>query len=366
MYSSSFVGPIEDAKLLQDALDNEGGAIQCDYPLPEIRSLSRTDAMETGLDLAASFEKSLDWLKEKHPRFIFSGDAKWRRVAESLGSNGEAQIEHTYELCTYSLAYKHKDSAGIMDGWFGKTFLYNVDIESSVESYSPFLEAFEKSVDIKPGQIPVVFIHSGQLFSKILESARVDSYKKGVGLFKDKLGEQIVSEKLTLMDVSYRPEWMALNVSDSAGMVRQDPVFPILEKGVFKNLICDTRNAAKYNREPTGNSMNFKTGAGLGYNSICIQKGERSAREILGDLPECLIVEMASGGDFTDTGDFSTPVQNAFLFRNGIPAGKVPQITLTSSVEKMLGDQLIEVAADPIVSTVTDPAIFTQMNVILN
>ena len=75
---------------------------------------------------------------------------------------------------------------------------------------------------------------------------------------------------------------------------------------------------------------------------------------------------MAVGGAFTDTGDYSTPVQNGFLLRYGTIMGKIPQVTLLSSVGKMFGSNLIEIAKDSISSVAPNPAIFTKMNVVIN
>ena len=366
LYSSSFVGPIDHVKLLQEAHKNESGAIPCPFPLPEVNSLSRTDSMKTEGDMFTQFKDALNWLKQKHPNFIFSGGGHLSRVVESLDVNGGSKMEHEVDICRYDLGYKHKNSASIMDGGFGEMFVYDFDIESSVQHYSPFLKAFENTVNVKPGHVPVVFIGSEMLFRKVLESARVDCYQKGVGLFKDKLGEKILSEKLSLTDVSYKPEWLAMNLFDSVGFVRENPEFPILQNGVFKNLICDTRNAAKYNLKLTGNTKGFSSASGVGYNTIRLKEGTRSSQEILNELAECLVVEIASGGSVTDTGNFSTPVQNAFLVRNGTLVGKIPQITLTSSVEEMLGSRLIEIASDPIIPMANNPALFTEMNVFLN
>ena len=141
----------------------------------------------------------------------------------------------------------------------------------------------------------------------------------------------------------------------------------MVKEGVFQNLICDLRNAKKYNLSPTGNGQrSFDTSTTLGFNKVFIEGGSRSVQDILNDLPECLIVEMAAGGDFTDTGDYSTPVQNGFLAKNGVITGKLPQITLKSSLQKMLGDDLIEISSNSFSGLEYNSAIFTEMNVLLN
>ena len=119
---------------------------------------------------------------------------------------------------------------------------------------------------LKPGKIPAVFVQPSPLFTKVLESARVDFYKKEIGLFKGKLGQPILSEKFSLMDVSYKPDLLAMDLFDAEGFIRENPMLEIIKNGVFESLICDSRNATKYGLKSTGNSKrSFDAAAGLGF-----------------------------------------------------------------------------------------------------
>ena len=369
IYSSSFVGDIGDQELIKLAHQNIDGAIDYNYPLPATKSI-RAEHYLNGMskdDFYLQYERTLNQLRLRFPNFIFSGKAILNRVSESLSYLDKANLEISFDVCGWYLLYKHHKSASIMDGCFGASSIATIDMQSVAEDYYPYLESFEKVAPISEKTMPVVFVHSGDLYGKILEGARADFYKKDIGLFKGKLGEKILNEKFSLYDISFDPELSAMNLFDSEGFVREEKKLAIIENGVFKNIIADARNAHKYQIPITGNGhRSFNSNISLGFNTVVAGVGKRSTKDILAELPECIIVEMASGGDFTDLGDYSTPVQNAFLAKYGQIVGKIPQITISSSVQKMFGEDLIEVASDALSRSDVGPSIFIKMKVQLN
>jgi len=373
IYSSSFVGNIDEEKLIALALENSDGSIEFDYPLQNCTDNKRSALSEETKNqdiLYADYGELLAELVKKYPEFIFSGKANLCRVTKELKVAEQAKQttqKVDYDFCSWYLCYKHKKSAGIIDGYFGADTIAGYDLKNEARKYYKYLDVFTKMVTLQAGKLPVVFVQSSQLLSKLLESIRADYYKKDIGLFKGMLGKKILNNKFTLSDVSYMPERGSVVLFDGDGIVRENPIFPLVKEGVFQNLICDLRNAKKYNLSPTGNGQrSFDTSTTLGFNKVFIEGGSRSVQDILNDLPECLIVEMAAGGDFTDTGDYSTPVQNGFLAKNGVITGKLPQITLKSSLQKMLGDDLIEISSNSFSGLEYNSAIFTEMNVLLN
>lgn len=369
LYTSSFVGNIDDQELIVQAKRNKDGAIDYDYPLPSPKPISTAHHLvnKNKDDLYHQYENVLKELRSRFPNFIFSGKANLRRVTQTLNYLDKAKLEVSFDVCGWHLLYKHQKSASIMDGYFGAASIGDFDLPSTARKYYPILEAFETEVALAENIMPVVFVSSEELYGKILESARADYYKKDIGLFKGKLGEKILNEKFSLYDVSFDPKLNAMNLFDVEGFVREDKRLPIIENGVFKNIIADARNAHKYQIAKTGNAhRSFNSNVALGFNEVVAGAGTRSAQEILSELPECLVVEMASGGDFTDLGDYSTPVQNGFLAKNGKIVGKIPQITLSSSVNKMFGEDLLEVASDSISTLEVGPSVFVKMKVHLN
>ena len=326
--SASHVGPVEDSLLITHALENKEAAVDYDYDLPSCSpahtsSLSLPSKEE---NLHEELEKSLNFLSRHHPQLIFSGEASLITFHKKMHCHDGTQHYFKYDMCQWHLFYKHKTSACIKDGSFIGKALDHFGILSECKRYSPFLSALENKIPLKEGKKPIVFIGNRNLpLQKALRSTHIDLYKQDMELFKNQMGKKVLHEKLSINDISYHPEKLALNPFDGEGTVRLNPVYPLFEKGVFTHLICDSRNAQKYKSKATGNAQrSFDSGVNLDFNSVCVEPGIRTVTEILKDLPECLIIEIAPGGGFMDTGEFSTPVENAFLARNGDIVGKIP------------------------------------------
>ncbi len=369
IYSASFVGNIDDQKLIEKAIASKAGAVRYDYEIESPDSISSTHYLKkkTKSDLYNQYEAAVKELSHKYPHFTFSGKANLKRVNKKLSYLNEAKLDINYDICDWYLTYKHKKSTSILDGYLGARSISDFDIPPIVEKYSAFLDVFENEVTLAKGKTPVVFLESSPLYRKVLESVRSDFYKKDIGLFKGKLEEKILNEKFSLFDVSFAPELGAMDLFDGEGFSRNTYRLPLVENGVLKSLIADSRNAKKFSIPRTGNALrDFDTNTRLGFNTVVPGPGNRTAKEILKSLSECIIIEMAAGGEFTDLGHYSTPVQNGFLVKNGKVVGKVPQITLTSSIQKMLGEDLLEVSSDSLLSAESGPAVFMSMDVLLN
>jgi PmbA protein len=370
IYSASFVGNISDQDLVNEAVENRDGSMDYDYSLPTSESVQREvllPANKNRSSLYEDYQNALEGLKKRYPHFIFSGKAGISTVTKELNVQGEFKHLVKYDICGWHLLFKHKKSASIIDGYFGQERVAGYDMAGEWNNYCKFLDVFDNTVELKNGRLPVVFLQSSRLFGKVLESSRADLYNKGIGIFKGMLGEKILNDKFSLFDVSYLPEKCAVDLFDGEGVVRNDPVLPIVQNGVFKNLICDCRNGKKYGLESTGNGQrSFDSNVSLGFNQRVLEGGDRPAEEILKGFQQCLVIEMASGGDFTDEGDYSTPVQSGYLARDGKIVGKLPQLTLKSNVKSMFGDDLLEIANDALTGIEHNPSFYMEMEVILN
>lgn len=366
VYSSSFVGEVADETLLSEALALKENALSFEYPLHPVKSINTSHFLsdQSSDGFTAEFQEVLSKLNQDFPEFIFSGKANLSRWKKEIRVQSEAQLTCEYDYSEWYFIYKHKSSANMMDGFLGSSGVGRYDILSEVKSYARFLQVGLKEVSLDDGLLPVVFVEPSTLFSKLKDTIRVDHYKKEIGLFKNQLGEKVLSDKFSLYDVSFDPQINAVNLFDADGFVREENRLALIQNGVFKNLIVDSRNAAKYALALTGNTLrSFDSNSELGFNELTVGAGERSTAEILSGLDQCLVIEMAAGGDFTDLGDYSTPAQSGYLLQKGEVVGKLPQLTLSSSIQKMFGGDLIEIAKDSFSGISKCPSLFMLMQV---
>lgn len=369
--SASFVGEMEESRLFERCAEQEDAAVPFDYNIPGNSKYSKSlvEADGRGIEnLHELTDSALNRLKKANSRFIYSGKAACTRIHESLkNSNG---VDHSieYEGTEWVTLYKHKKSANIIDGWFGCRTIGKADFTQSIDRNLPFLDAFENQATISTGMKNiVVFDPEDWLLTKLSESLRIDKYRDNSALFSGRMGEKLFSDKFSLYDVNYAPEYAVTAPFDGEGTLREEHYLPLIEKGVITNLICDLRYGKKYGASSTGNGHRaFDSGVKLNFNPLAVGRGEKSFDSLISEFEECIFVALATGGDFTDTGDFSSPVALSFLFRNGKIVGRLPQITLKSSIQKMFGPQLLAVSGDGFLKSRLNPCMFMEMQVLLN
>ena len=370
--SASYVGEIEDSKLYDRCLDQRDAAVPYDYDLPENSKYSES-LIGPGPSCAEKLheftESALSRLKQANDRFLYSGGSASSIIRESLRNSKAVDLSIEYESVEWWVAFKHKSSANIMDGGFEFRTLEQPDVAEFIERNLPFLDAFENEVPLSPGPKVVVFNHAEglSLLAKLSESLRIDKYKDNSALYSGKMGEQLFNEQLDLYDVNFSPQHGIASPFDGEGTLRNQPRLPLIERGVIKNLICDLRYAKKYGAASTGNgSRSFDSGARLAFNHLSIGRGSESWSQLLGQFDECIFVGMAGGGDFVDNGDFSSPVQLAFLIKDGKVMGRLPQMTVKSSLQEMFGPKLMAISKDGFLKSDLNPCVFIEMEVLLN
>lgn len=374
IYSQSFVGEISDSELIkkaEEAKNKIGVGIPYDFSLPASSNLKIEDNESMKAPLSSineAIELTLEKLGKLSNEFVFNG--KFNRSFKSVKlTNSEGMhLERTYAYNEWHYLFKQIGSPQLFDGYFeegGK----NLDIKDVLEKNIPYLNVYKNEIKFTAGKYPVVFIEAGQpqLLDKLSESLIAEKYCQGSALYSGKLSEKIFSSEFSLYDVNYSPSNGLYKKFDDEGTVRELSHLPLIEKGVMRNVIADLRTAKKYGVEATGNGLrNFDSAVITNFNSLVMGRGKRSTQEILKSLDQCVVVFMGHGGDFTDKGDFSTPLQLSYLVKKGEIVGRLPQLTVKTSTSEMFGSRFIEIASDGFQKNYLQPSLFTEMDVYLN
>lgn len=75
----------------------------------------------------------------------------------------------------------------------------------------------------------------------------------------------------------------------------------------------------------------------------------------------CLFLFVCSGGDWTNEGDYATPVQLAYLMQGGKLIGRLPEFAVSGNVFDLFGKDFVGVSADRYMNY--SPLLFTQMKI---
>ena len=163
-------------------------------------------------------------------------------------------------------------------------------------------------------------------------SAPVNLYNR-VSPLCGKLGEKIVSDKLSLYQDPWAKDMLSSVAFDSEGTPTRR--LDLIKEGVFSGYPTDLNYAAKLGVEPSGNGFRGSVEALPSAHAInvCVAPGDKSLQEMISGIKEGLIVHALMGAHSGNVlnGDYSVGVSSGFLIREGKIVGRVKDCLLSGN-----------------------------------
>src|ERR1035437_7099172 len=183
------------------------------------------------------------------------------------------------------------------------------------------------------------------LIGSVFEAASGDSIWRGASFLAGRLGEQIASANLTLVDdnTMLLPTGMGgfgTSPFDGEGLPSLRTV--VVEQGVLRNYLLNTYTARKLGMKSTHNASRGLAGMpGIGCGNLYLEPGTQTPEEIIADIPAGLYVTSLMGfGVNLVTGDYSRGATGLWI-ENGELTHAVEEVTIAGN----LGDMLKNVIA---------------------
>ena len=148
-------------------------------------------------------------------------------------------------------------------------------------------------------------------------------------------GTRVASDLITLVDDPLIPRAPGSRPFDGEGVAVRRNV--VVEKGIFKTVLCDSYAARKLGKVTTGSaSRGGSGGVGASTSNYIVQPGTHSQEEIIRATPRGLYVtEMMGFGFNAVTGDFSRGAAG-FWIENGELAYPVAEVTISLNFNDLL------------------------------
>lgn len=216
-------------------------------------------------------------------------------------------------------------------------------------------EAVEEAVSslgaksIKSDDYPVVirntvFSSLLQAFSPIFSSENV---QKGLSLLKDKIGEAVAVDTLTIIDNPLLENGIASRGFDDEGTGTSCKT--IIDKGVLTNYLYNWKTANKDKKESTGNANrnSYKTSLGIAPSNFYVERGSKSFEELVEGIDKGVYITGVAGlhsGLNPVSGDFSLSA-NGFEIIDGKITRPINQITMAGNFFNLLRD-IDEIGSD--------------------
>ncbi len=225
------------------------------------------------------------------------------------------------------------------DSWF--TFSHYVNKMDSAKSVGE--EAARRALaklggkKVKSQTVPVVIdrLVAGQLVSWVFGAASGRSIYRKSSFLVDKVGSEIASSLVSIVDDATIPDGPSSRPFDAEG-VKSSQV-TVVDGGVLKNYVCDAYSARRLNLKPTGNAArSYQSLPGVGSTNLYIKAGDSDPKAMIKSIKSGLYVTSLFGVGFNGvTGDISQGA-NGFWIENGELTYPVQEITLAGNILKVL------------------------------
>ena len=166
-----------------------------------------------------------------------------------------------------------------------------------------------------------------------------DVVLKGRSPFADRVGEQIASSVLTLVDDPTRPESLGSEEIDGEGLAcRRNE---LIIDGVLKGFLRDSYTGRRSGLGSTGSAVRgTRSMPGAGAQLLVMSPGTRTLDELIRSIDNGLLVNSFTGmhsGVNAVSGDFSVGA-DGLMIRDGAVAEPVRELTLASTLQRLLLD----------------------------
>ena len=174
-----------------------------------------------------------------------------------------------------------------------------------------------------------------------------DAVLKGRSLFADRLGELVSSPLLTLIDDPTDPDAYGAAAYDAEGLATRRNL--LIEGGRLRRFLYNTYSARRAGTVSTGSAVRggFRSGPATGARALTVAPGAGGPDAVYRAVGNGLLVQSVSGihsGVNAVSGDFSVGAEG-LLIRDGALAGPVREITIASTLQRML-QGIVAVGAD--------------------
>jgi PmbA protein len=232
------------------------------------------------------------------------------------------------------------DDVLILFDQFGTT-VWDKDYLTFVRHLADQLKLARRLTTIKPGKMPVLFSPVGSLALAVPLSQGLngkDVYK-GTSPIRDKVGEKLFDEKISIFDDGTIDGRFASASYDDEGVPHRRN--GLVENGVLKGFVYDLKTAGQAGVESTGNgSRGLFNPPDANFTNIILQSGQTPLKDMIAGVKEGILVEslLGLGQGNIISGAFSNPLALAFKIEKGEIVGRVKDLSIAGNIYDLLKD----------------------------
>ncbi|TXT57578.1 MAG: hypothetical protein BAJATHORv1_10280 [Candidatus Thorarchaeota archaeon] len=273
-------------------------------------------------------------------------------ISNSLGVSVGSMSTMVFGFFTAKSKIGDKVGEGVQRCWSRN--LFDIDFEKIGKKLGTqaidVLKA--KSMDKKLEDVVAVLAPSEgseMIYALVGFSASANQVNVGSSPWKDRIGDVIAHESLSIVDNGLSETGLMSGIVDDEGIPRQST--PIISKGVLKSYFYDSYNAYQLDMEPTGNLTRhnardahgaFRSSGSCSVTNLEVEASSKSFDDLISSIDKGIYVEHFAWPQVDPmSGRFSNEIRNAQLIENGELTTKVKHALLVGNMYECLKKEIL-------------------------
>jgi len=301
----------------------------------------------TDLDLVKGIMDTLNSVAYKSPYVIQTSVTYSDKLKEIKILNEESKLlqeKRTYTLLFIELVAKFDDILQTvrkpLSAMGGFEFLENINFETLAHEMVEKVEQLLKSPRLEPALMSVVLDSSAggtMIHEAVGHGLEADLVFESMSVYKDKLGEKVANEKITVVDDACVEKARGSFVFDDEGTRGMRKI--LIKNGILNDYMFDKMYAKANNRLSNGSArrQSYAYVPIPRMSNTYILPGNDNKEEIINSVEHGLLVKKMGGGQVNPvTGDFVFEVSEGYLIEKGKVKHMVRGATLIGNGPKIL------------------------------
>jgi PmbA protein len=305
-----------------------------DSKISEIRSEDLVNIASGMLDAAVSVDKRV---------FPIEGGAGAGYLSNAVAnSNGIAGFDRgTMMECSLAAVAKEGNAVTPVCFEFNAERNYNVDPAwVGKEAARLAVSALKtKGTETKSTKLILTqFALQDLLYFTLINAVKADNVQRNQSPFKDKIGEKVASETVTIFDDGLFPGGLRTWAFDGEGVPHQKTT--LVERGILRNFLYDNYAAKKEGKESTGNASRagYLSTPDIEPTNFHIVPGNKTPDQLMSEVDDGLIIYYLQGAHSSNpvSGEFSVVATPAWKIKKGEIVHSTRGVMLAGNIFEVL------------------------------
>lgn len=288
--------------------------------------------------------KAIDIIRRYDDNVLVSLDFSKEEQEVTLVNTNDVNVSYKKDIFSvYMSGNLIKGTSFIGEGVGQKNTYGKCDIEEMAENIIEKISMAKQEASFMPGNKTVIFTPKAltEVFLTLQEGVNGGAIARKISPLCNKLGEKIISDKITIFDDGTMEDGASSMPFDDEGTPAQRTL--LVKNGVLNSYLHSLRTATQVGQDPTGNGLRTQNLFHYKIHDIppraditnwIIEGGNVKYEDMVADITDGIIIDDIIGIFMNNliNGDFAGNIGMGYVIKNGKIAGRVKEAAINANI----------------------------------